>query len=65
MPKNGNSAEKLAARRVQNTLNIPYARALRLVNDAKVPECNWGEAAEAVILELAGEGLPGVEGAAQ
>lgn len=58
MPKAGNSAEKLAARRVQNVLNIPYTRALRLVNAAKVPDCNWGQAADAVLLEHAGEGLP-------
>lgn len=61
-PRAGNSAQKLAARRVQNTLNIRYTEALRLVTDAKVPECNWGQAADAVLLELAGEGLPETEG---
>jgi hypothetical protein len=64
-PRAGNSAQKLAARRVQNTLNIRYTEALNLVNQAKVPECNWGQAADAVILEHAGEGLPEPEGAAE
>ena len=65
MPKAGDSAQKLAARRVQNTLNIPYTRALRLVNEAKVPECNWGQAADAVLLEQAGEGFPEPQGEAE
>lgn len=55
-------AERLAATRVQNTLHIGRAEAFRLVRAAKVPECNWGQAADAVILEMAGEGLPEPEG---
>jgi urease gamma subunit len=58
MTKNGNSAQKLAARRVQNVLGLRYTEALRLVTMAKVDGCNWGQAADAVILEHAGEGLP-------
>lgn len=65
MPKAGNSAQKLAARRVQNTLNIPYTRALRLVTEAKVPDRNWGQAADVVLQEQAGPGLPDPEGAAK
>jgi len=58
-------AERLAATRVQNTLRIARADAFRLVRAAKVPECNWGQAADAVLLEHAGEGLPEPEGDAQ
>lgn len=58
MPKSGNSAEELAARRVQNVLQIPYTEALRLLRAAKVPEVNWGTAADVVIEDAIGPGLP-------
>lgn len=61
MPKAGNSAEKLAARRIQNTLDILYTEALALLRAAKVPEVNWGTAADVVIEEAAGPGFPEVE----
>lgn len=57
MPQAGNSAQKLAARRVQNTLQWPYTRALRAVTEKKTPELNWGQAADVVLAEQAGPGL--------
>jgi len=57
MPKNGNSAEKLAARRVQNTLDVPYVRALRMVQEHKRPTINWGQAADRALEAHAGPGL--------
>jgi hypothetical protein len=65
MPKAGNSAQKLAARRVQNTLQIRYTHALKLVNEAKVPGRNWGQTADAVIEERSGTGFPEPEGDAE
>ena len=58
MPKVGNSAQKLAARRVQNTLGWRYTVALRAVMDAKTEDINWGQAADAVLAREAGPGLP-------
>lgn len=55
-------AENLAARRIMNTLQTTRAEAFRLLHAAKVPECNWGQAADAVLLEQAGPGLPDIEG---
>jgi hypothetical protein len=60
MPRAGNSAQKLAARRVQNTLGWNYTRALRAVTEAKTEDRHWGHAADAVIAEHAGPGLPEV-----
>jgi hypothetical protein len=62
MPKNGNSAEKRAARRVQQTLTLPYTQALRLVQEKKNPTLTWDQTADAVLTEQAG---PGFEEAAQ
>jgi hypothetical protein len=53
----GNTAQKLAARRVQNTLGWNYTRALRAVIQYKTDEINWGQAADAVIAAQAGPGL--------
>lgn len=65
MTKNGNSAEKRAARQVQNTLGLPYTTALRMVRAKKTEDTHWGQAAEAVIEEKAGPGLPDPEGDAK
>ena len=51
-------AERLAIRRVANTLRIPAGDAGRLLLRRKTDDNNWGQAADAVILEHAGEGLP-------
>jgi urease gamma subunit len=56
----GNSAQKLAARRVQNTLQWNYTRALRAITEAKTEDTNWGQAADTVIAEQAGPGFPEV-----
>jgi hypothetical protein len=58
MPRAGNSAQKLAARRVQNTLQWPYTKALRAVTEQKTEDINWGQAADKVLAEHAGPGLP-------
>ena len=58
MTKAGNSAQKLAARRVQNTLGWRYTQALRAVTEEKTNEINWGQAADAVLAREAGPGLP-------
>lgn len=58
MPKAGNSAQKKAARRVQNTLQWPYTRALRAVTEKKTPDAHWDQAADAVLQEHAGPGFP-------
>lgn len=55
-------AQKLAARRVQNTLQWPYTKALRAVMEKKTEEINWGKAADAVLAEHAGPGLFEPEG---
>lgn len=60
-----NRAQKLATRRVQNTLRWNYGRALRAVTEKKTPEINWGQAADAVLREQAGPGLPEPEAAAE
>lgn len=57
MPRAGNSAQKLAARRVQNTLAWPYTRALRAVTEQKTDDINWGQAADKVLAEQADPGL--------
>lgn len=57
MPRAGNSAEKLAARRVQHILGIPYTAALRKVRERKTVDINWGQAADQVLAEL-GPQLP-------
>lgn len=62
MTKNGNNAQKLAARRVQNTLQWPYTKALRAVTEKKHAAINWGQAADVVLAEHAGPGLPETEG---
>lgn len=54
---NDSPAQRLAVRRVQNTLKIRYTRALRLVTDKKTDDINWGQAADAVIAEAAGDGF--------
>ncbi len=51
MPRKGNTAEKAAARRVQEVLGIPYTRALRLVQEAKTENTHWGQAADRVLTE--------------
>lgn len=56
MPKNGSTAEKTAARRVQTTLGVPYTRALNLVRDAKIASITWTEAADRVLAEHARPG---------
>lgn len=58
MPRAGSSAQKVATRRVQNTLQVSYTQALRWVEEKKTPEMNWGQAADAVIQEQAGTGFP-------
>lgn len=58
MTKVGNNAQKLAARRVQNTLGWRYTQALRAVTEEKTDEINWGQAADAVLAREAGPGLP-------
>lgn len=65
MTKNGNNAEKRAARQVQNTLGVPYTTALRLVRAKKTEDTHWGQAAAAVIEEKAGPGFPGLEAEVQ
>lgn len=57
MPKVGDNAENLAARRVRNVVQIPYTDALRLVREHKTPDRNWGQAADAALAALAGPGL--------
>lgn len=49
MPKNGNSAEKKAARDVQEYLGVTYTTALRVVREHKREDNNWSQAAEAAI----------------
>lgn len=58
MPQN--DAQRLAARRVQNTLHVDRTTALHLVDQAKTDEINWGQAADLVITERAGDGFPEV-----
>jgi len=55
-------AESLAARRVQNILGSTRAEAFRALRAAKTDDINWGQAADRVLLQLAGEGLPLPEG---
>ena len=50
-------AEKLAATRLANTLHIPRADAFRALRAAKTDEINWGQAADRILEELAGDGL--------
>lgn len=57
MTSTGNNAQKLAARRVQNTLGWRYTRALRAVTEQKSEGINWGQAADEVIAKNAGPGL--------
>lgn len=58
-------AERLAIRRVVNTLRIPAGDAGRLLLRKKTEANNWGQAADAVLLEHAGPGLPEPEEDAQ
>ena len=57
MTKAGNSAQKRAARRVQNVLGVRYTEALRLVTASQGPKRDWAAAADAVIAQYAGDGL--------
>lgn len=51
-------AESLAARRVQNILRGTRAEAFRALRAAKTDEINWGQAADRVLQQLAGDGFP-------
>ena len=50
-------AERLAATRLANVLHIPRADAFRALRAAKTEDINWGQAADRILEELAGEGL--------
>jgi hypothetical protein len=54
---NDNTPRKLAATRVQNTLQIPRQDAFRLIDQAKTDDLNWGQTADEVIAAKAGPGL--------
>ena len=49
MTKNGNTREKTAARRVQNTLGIPYTAALNALRAAKADDITWDQAADILL----------------
>lgn len=49
MTKNGNSAEKNAARRIQKTLGVAYTAALRSLREDRQEGETWSAAADRII----------------
>jgi hypothetical protein len=58
MTKQDDWARALAAQRLVSVLKISRTKAIRALVEKKTNEINWGQTADAVILEQAGEGFP-------